>query len=77
MILTYMSTERQVADLLTKSLAKIAFERLRGDLTGYSCYNLPGNNIHAPSMRAIPTQFKDVGRTGTRLVQRRREIKKP
>jgi hypothetical protein len=28
-ILTYMSTERQVADLLTKSLAKIAFERLR------------------------------------------------
>jgi len=26
-ILKYMSTERQVADLLTKSLAKIAFER--------------------------------------------------
>ena len=52
-ILTYMSTERQVADLLTKSLAKIAFERLRDDLTGYSCYNLPGNNIHEPSLRAI------------------------
>ena len=48
-----MSTERQVADLLTKSLAKIAFERLRDDLTGYSCYNLPGNNIHEPSLRAI------------------------
>jgi len=50
-ILKYMSTERQVADLLTKSLAKIAFERLRDDLTGYSCYNSPGNNIHALCIR--------------------------
>jgi hypothetical protein len=52
-ILKYMSTERQVADLLTKSLAKIAFERLRDGLTGYSCYNSPGNNIHALSMRCM------------------------
>jgi hypothetical protein len=52
-ILKYMSTERQVADLLTKSLAKIAFERLRDDLTGYSCYNSPGNNIHALGIRIL------------------------
>ena len=45
-ILKYMSTERQVADLLTRSLAKIAFERPRDDLTGYSCYNSPGNKQH-------------------------------
>ena len=31
-ILKYTSTERQVADLLTKSFAKIAFERLRDGL---------------------------------------------
>ena len=53
MILKYMSTERQVADLLTKSLAKIAFERLRDGLTGYSCYNSPGNNIHGLNMRCM------------------------
>ena len=54
-ILKYMSTERQVADLLTESLAKIAFERLRDDLIGYSCYNSPGNNIHALCIRITNT----------------------
>ena len=33
-ILKYIETQRQVADLLTKSLGRVAFERLRDDLTG-------------------------------------------
>ena len=45
-VLKYIETSRQVADLLTKSLGRVAFERLRDDLTGYLAYEYPLGNIH-------------------------------
>ncbi|MFB1018904.1 MAG: hypothetical protein QMC37_01515, partial [Flavobacteriales bacterium] len=47
-VLKYIETSRQVADLLTKSLGRVAFERLRDDLTGYLAYEYPLGNIHTP-----------------------------
>ena len=47
-ILKYIETSRQVADLLTKSLGRVAFERLRDDLTGYLAHEYPLGNIHTP-----------------------------
>ena len=47
-VLKYIETSRQVADLLTKSLGKVAFERLRDDLAGYLAYEYPLGNIHTP-----------------------------
>ena len=52
-ILKYIETQRQVADLLTKSLGKIAFERLRDDLTGYLAFNHPGENIHVKAIAML------------------------
>ena len=56
-ILQYIETMRQVADLLTKSLGRVAFERLRNDLTG--AFENPMQNIHVPLdailMRIITT----------------------
>ena len=40
-----------LADLLTKPLGKIAFERLRDDLTGYLAFNKPLENIHVKMCR--------------------------
>ena len=45
-LLAFMETQRQVADILTKALGRIAFCRLRDDLTGYTTVNAPGSNIH-------------------------------
>ena len=50
-VLKYIETQRQVADLLTKPLGKIAFERLRDDLTGYLAFNKPLENIHVKMCR--------------------------
>ena len=57
--LKYIDTQRQVADLLTKSLGKIAFERLRDDLTGYLAVRSPGQNIHVLHARWVP-RYSDV-----------------
>ena len=53
-VLKYIETQRQVADLLTKPLGKIAFERLRDDLTGYLAIKQPGENIHVLQARIVP-----------------------
>ena len=50
-VLKYIETQRQVADLLTKPLGKVAFERPRGDLAGYLAFDKPGENIHVKHMR--------------------------
>ena len=52
-ILKYIETQRQVADLLTKSLGRVAFERLRDDLTGYLAFNHPGENIHVKAIAML------------------------
>ena len=52
-ILKYIETQRQVADILTKSLGKVAFERLRDDMTGYIAVKHPGNNIHVKSIAVL------------------------
>ena len=52
-ILKYIETQRQVADILTKSLGKVAFERLRDDMTGYLAVKHPGNNIHVKSIAVL------------------------
>jgi len=53
-VLKYIDTQRQVADILTKPLGKIAFERLRDDLTGYLAVKQPGENIHVLQARIVP-----------------------
>ena len=39
--------------VLTKSLGKVAFERLRDDMTGYLAVKHPGNNIHVKSIAVL------------------------
>jgi len=52
-IMKYIETQRQVADLLTKSLGRVAFERLRDDMTGYLAFHHPGENIHVKSIAIL------------------------
>jgi len=52
-IMKYIETQRQVADLLTKSLGRVAFERLRDDMTGYLAFHHPGENIHVKSIAVL------------------------
>ena len=49
----YIETQRQVADLLTKSLGRVAFERLRDDMTGYLAFHHPGENTHVKSIAIL------------------------